>query len=60
MQSGTKPPAEPLDDIRRNKLQVIKKYLKDNLNNKFIQASLSLVAVPVFLSRSQKMAYNFV
>ena len=60
MQSGTKPPAEPLYGISRNKLQVIKKYLENNLNNRIIQASSSPIAKPVFLSRSQKMAYNFV
>ena len=36
MQSGTQPPAGPLYGMSRDELQVLKKYLKDNLSKGFI------------------------
>ena len=47
MQPGTQPPAEPLYGMSRNELQVLKKYLEENLSKGFIPASSSPAAAPV-------------
>ena len=47
MQPGTKPPAGPLYGMSRDELEVLKKYLEDNLNKRYIQASSSPAAAPV-------------
>ena len=48
MQPGTRPPARPLYGMSRDELQVLKKYLKENLGKGFICASSSPAAIPVF------------
>ena len=47
MQPGTQPPAESLYGISRDKLQVLKKYLEENLSKGFIWAPSSSAAAPV-------------
>ena len=47
MQPGTQPPAGPLYGMSRNELQVLKKYLEENLSKGFIWASFSPAAAPV-------------
>ena len=47
MQQGTQPPAGPLYDISKDELQVLKKYLEENLSKEFTWASSSLAAAPV-------------
>ena len=47
MQPGTQLPAEPLYGMSRNELQVLKKYLEENLSKGFIWASFSPAAAPV-------------
>ena len=46
MQPGIQPPAGPLYGMSRDKLQVLKKYLKYNLSKRFIWASSSPAAAP--------------
>ena len=41
MQPGTQPPAGPLCGMSRDELQVLKKYLEENLSKGFIWASSS-------------------
>ena len=47
MQPGTQPLAGQLYGMSRNKLQVLKKYLENNLSKKFIQTSLLPAAAPI-------------
>ena len=47
MQPGTQPPAGPPYGISRDELQVLKKYLEENLSKQFIWASSSPAAAPV-------------
>ena len=47
MQPGTQPPAGPLYGMSRDELQVLKKYLEDNLSKRFIWASFLTAAAPV-------------
>ena len=47
MQAGTQPPAGPVYGKSRNKLQVLKKYLEDNLSKGFIWTSSSPAFAPV-------------
>ena len=47
MQPGTQPPAGPLYGMSRDKLQVLKKYLEENLSKGFIWASSSPATAPV-------------
>ena len=47
MQPSTQPPAGPLYSMSRDKLQVLKKYLEENLSKGFIQALSSPAAAPV-------------
>ena len=52
MQPGTQPPAESLYGMSRDKLQILKKYLEDNLSKGFIQASsLSATALVLFVKK---------
>ena len=48
MQPGTQPPAGPLYGMSRDELQVLKKYLEENLSKGFIWASSSPAAALVF------------
>ena len=53
MQPGTQPPARPLYGMSRDKLDVFKKYLKDNLSKEYIQASFTPATAPVlFVKKS--------
>ena len=53
MQPGTQPPARPFYGISKNELQVLKKYLKDNLSKEFIQLLSSSAATAVlFVKKS--------
>ena len=47
MQPGSQSPAGPLYGMSRDKLQVLKKYLEENLSKGFIWASFSPAAAPV-------------
>ena len=61
MQPGTQPPAGPLYGMSRDKLQVLKKYLEDNLSKGFIWASSPDAAAHVlFLSRSLEEVFGSV
>ena len=48
MQPGTQLPADSLYEMSRDELEVLKKYLEDNLNKRYIRASSSPAAAPVF------------
>ena len=53
MQPGTQLPAGPLYSMSRDKLQVLKKYLEDNLSKRFIQVSSLPTAASVnFVQKS--------
>ena len=52
MQPGTQQPAGPLYAISRNELQVLKKYLENDLSKGFIQALLFLAAAPVLFVKN--------
>ena len=60
MQPGTQPPAGPLYDMSRDELQVLKKYLEENLSKGFIWASSSPAAAPVLFVKSLVEVFNFV
>ena len=47
IEPGTQAPSGPLYSISREELEVLKKYLTENLNKGFIQASSSPAAAPV-------------
>ena len=47
MEPGTQAPSGPLYSMSREKLEVLKKYLTENLNKDFIQVSSSPAAAPV-------------
>ena len=47
MQPGTQLPARPLYGMSKDELEVLKKYLKDNLSKGYIQAFSFLAAAPV-------------
>ena len=47
MEPGTQAPSGPLYSMSREELEVLKKYLTENLNKGFIQASSSPAAAPV-------------
>ena len=47
MQPGTRPPARPLYGMSRDELEVLKKYLENNLSKGYIWASSSPAAAPV-------------
>ena len=47
MQPGTQLPAGPLYGKGRNELEVLKKYLEDNLSKGYIWASSSPAAAPI-------------
>ena len=47
IEPGTHTPSGPLYSISREELEVLKKYLTENLNKNFIQASSSPAAAPV-------------
>ena len=47
MEPGTQAPSGPLYSMSREELEVLKKYLTENLNKGFIQASSSPAATPV-------------
>ena len=47
MQPGTQPPAGSLYNMSKDKFQVLKKYLEENLSKGFIWASSSPAAAPV-------------
>ena len=47
IEPGTKVPSGPLYSMSREELEVLKKYLTENLNKDFIQASSSPAAAPV-------------
>ena len=47
MEPGTQAPSGPLYSMSREELEVLKKYLTENLNKDFIQASSSPAAAPV-------------
>ena len=59
MKPGTQPPGEPLYCISRNKLQVLKKYLKGNLSKRFIQALLSPVAATILFVKKPENGLPF-
>ena len=44
--------------IFKDKLLVIKKYINKYFNKGFIYPSISLVAAPIFLLRSQEEVFN--
>ena len=46
MQPGTQPPARPLHGMSRDELQVLKKYLEENMSKGFIWVSSSPAAAP--------------
>ena len=47
IEPGTQAPSGPLYSMSREELEVLKKYLTENLNKSFIQASSSPAAAPV-------------
>ena len=47
MQPGTQPPAGPLYSMSRNELEVLNKYLEDNLSKGYIRAFSFPAAAPV-------------
>ena len=49
MQPGIQPPAAPLYGMSRNELEVLKKYLKDNLSKGYIRTFFFPAATPVLL-----------
>ena len=52
MQPGTQPPAGPLYGMSRDELQVLKKYLENNLSKGFIQAlSFPAAALVLFVKK---------
>ena len=56
MQPGTQPPAGPHYSISRNGLQVLRKYLEDNLSMEFIKVLLSLAIIPVHFVKKPRSA----
>ena len=54
MQPGTQPPAELLYGMSRDKLQVFKKYLEDNLSKEFIWTLSLRIAAPVLFVKKPK------
>ena len=59
MQPGTQPPAGPLYNMSKDELQVLKKYLEENLSKRFIWASSSPAAVPVFFFKKPNQSLWF-
>ena len=59
MQPGTPPPAGPLYDMSKEKLQVLKKYLEENLSKGFIWASSSPAAALVFFVKKPGGSLRF-
>ena len=59
MQPGTQPPAGPLYGMSRNKLQVLKKYLEENLSKGFIWDSSSPAAALVLLVKKAGRGLQF-
>ena len=54
MEPGTQAPSGPLYSISREELEVLKKYLTENLNKSFIQVSSSPTTAPVlFVKKSE-------
>ena len=51
MEPGTLAPSGPLYSMSREELEVLKKYLTENLNKGFIQASSSPAAAPVLFGK---------
>ena len=60
MQPGTQPQVGPLYGMSRNELQVLKKYLKDNLSKVFIWALLSPAAALVLFVKKLGDSLQFV
>ena len=52
MQPATQPPAGPLYGMSRGELEVLKKYLEDNLSKGYIRASSSPAAAPVLFVKN--------
>ena len=59
MQPGTQPPARPLYGMSRDELEVLKKYMKDNLSKRYIRASFSPVAAPVLFVKKLRGGLRF-
>jgi len=51
LKEGTEPPFEPLYDISKDKLLVLREHLKENLGKDFIRSSTSPAASPVLFVR---------
>ena len=60
MQPVTQLPAGPLYGMSKDELEVLKKYLEDNLSKRYIRASSSLLQHLFCLSRSPEEASGFV
>ena len=59
MEPGTQAPSGPLYSMSRDELKVLKKYLTENLNKGFIQASSSSAAVPVLFVKKPGGGLHF-
>ena len=59
LKKGTKLFFSPLYNISRKKNEKFCKYLFDNSDKRFIRASQSPVASPIFFYKSLEKAYNF-
>ena len=59
MQPDTQPPAGPLYGMSKDKLEVLKKYLENNLSKKYIQASSSPAAPPVLFVKKPGRGLRF-
>ena len=59
MEPGTQAPSGPLYSMSREELKVLKKYLTENLNKGFIQASSSPAAAPVLFVKKPGGGLHF-
>ena len=59
MQPGTQLPARPLHGMSRDELEVLKKYLEDNLSKGYIWAFSSLAAAPVLFVKKPGGSLQF-
>ena len=59
LQPGTQPPAGPLYSMSRDELQVLKKYLEDNLSKRFIRNLSSPATAPVLFVKKLAGSLQF-
>ena len=59
IEPGTQAPSGPLYSISREELEVLKKYLTENLNKGFIQASSSPATAPVLFVKKPEGGLRF-